>query len=295
MVVVAVAGRQVNRQPRSVRRRSRGRRAFRFWRLEGRRALRRAPRPALDRRQHLQGGRGQRPPRHGGRLRRHRPGPKRLPARGRDRPSGRRGSAAPRPRQGSANRRADQAAPGGPGPGGQGPAEDEGRAALDAALDRRPLPRLHAAGRRGGSQPATLRVGARAPAQAAPEHPHRRGRRDRPHRRPGRPQGRLRARHRLPAQAVRGRPATRRGGQGPGHGVPGGRPLDPRPARRADQGVRPGDHRRPQAAPPGDQLLPAHGAGARSPWRSCTRTASRCSSAWASRSRTARCSRAGSS
>ena len=48
----------------------------------------------------------------------------------------------------------------------------------------------------------------------------------------------------------------------PDDGVPGGRPLDPRPARRAEQGVRRGDHRRPQAAPPGDQLLPAHGAGA---------------------------------
>ncbi len=51
-------------------------------------------------------------------------------------------------------------------------------------------------------------------------------------------------------------------GEGAGAGLPGGRPLDPGPARRAHEGVRRRGDRRPQAAPPGDQLLPAHGAGA---------------------------------
>ena len=55
--------------------------------------------------------------------------------------------AAPRPwlRQRRADQRADQAGPGDPGPGRQGSAEDEGRAALDERLDRRPLPGLRAA------------------------------------------------------------------------------------------------------------------------------------------------------
>ena len=119
------------------------------------------PRSIVD---NIYKGSGQRPPRHGGRLRRHGldrngflhvdeivlPGGEAAPRRGRgkDRP----------------NRRADQAAPGGPGPGRQGPAEDEGRAALDAALDRRPLPRLHAAGRRGG---ASRRLSSRSASASA--------------------------------------------------------------------------------------------------------------------------------
>ena len=41
---------------------------------------------------------------------------------------------------------APQARPGDPGPGDQGPAEDEGPAPVDAALDRGALPRLRAAG-----------------------------------------------------------------------------------------------------------------------------------------------------
>ena len=88
------------------------------------------------------------------------------------------------------------------------------------------------------------------------------GGRDRPHRRPGGAQGGLRARPRLPAQAVRGDAAPGQGGEGAGDGLPGGRPLDPGAARRAHQGVRRRGDRRSQAAPPGDQLLPAHGAGA---------------------------------
>ena len=88
--------------------------------------------------------------------------------------------------------------------------------------------------------------------------------------------------------------ASRRGGQGAGAGLPGGRPLDPRPARRARQGVRRRDHRRRQAAPAGDELLPAHGAGAGRAGRALRGQASRCSRRWASRRRTDRCSRAAS-
>ena len=90
----------------------------------------------------------------------------------------------------------------------------------------------------------------------------RRRRRDRADRGPGRAQGRLRARPRLPAQAARGDGAPGRRGQGAGARLPGGGPVDPRPSRRARQGVRRRGDRRPQAAPPRDQLLPAHGAGA---------------------------------
>ena len=63
-------------------------------RLQGRRALPRAPRHPLDRRQHLQGARRQRPRRARGRVRRHRAGEERLPARRRDRAAGRRGARA---------------------------------------------------------------------------------------------------------------------------------------------------------------------------------------------------------
>ena len=60
----------------------------------------------------------------------------------------------------------------------------------------------------------------------------------------------------------RGARAARQGRRGAGAGLPGGRPLGARPARRAAQRVRGGDHRRPEAAPAGDELLPAHRAGA---------------------------------
>ena len=60
----------------------------------------------------------------------------------------------------------------------------------------------------------------------------RHGRRHRPHGRAGRREGGLRARPRLPAQAARGARAPLGGGEGAGPGLPGGRPLDPRPARR---------------------------------------------------------------
>ena len=75
------------------------------------------------------------------------------------------------------------------------------------------------------------------------------------------------------------------GGEGPGPGLPGGRPLDPRPSRRPAVRVRQGDHRRREAAPAGDELLPAHRAGARREGRDATRAPSRCSSARAPRRR----------
>ena len=49
-----------------------------------------------------------------------------------------------RRRQGQAHHRAAQARPGDPGPGGQGPAQDQGPAPVHAALDRRPLPGVRA-------------------------------------------------------------------------------------------------------------------------------------------------------
>ena len=81
-------------------------------------------------------------------LRRHRPRAEWLPPRRRDRPAGgvRRSRSEPRPRP--PDRRADQTRPGDHRPGRQGSAEDEGRAPVDAALDRGALPGLHAPGRR---------------------------------------------------------------------------------------------------------------------------------------------------
>ena len=60
--------------------------------------------------------------------------------------------------------------PGDPRPGGQGPAEDEGRAALDERLDRRPLPGLRAAGQRRRRQPPARRHRARPAAQDGRPH-----------------------------------------------------------------------------------------------------------------------------
>ena len=82
------------------------------------------------------------------------------------------GEQAPKRGRGSgrAHQRADQTRPGDPRPGGQGPAEDEGRAALDERLDRRPLPRLRAAGQRRRRQPPADRLRARPPAQDGRPH-----------------------------------------------------------------------------------------------------------------------------
>ncbi len=75
--------------------------------------------------------------------------------------AGRQGRPEARPRPRPQHRRADQARPGDRRPGRQGPPQDKGRAALDAALDRRPLPRLHAPGRR------HRRLQARCPTRSA--------------------------------------------------------------------------------------------------------------------------------
>ena len=151
---------------------------------------------------------------------------------------GRRAGAQARPRQRPAHRRADQARPGDPRPGRQGPAEDEGRAALDERLDRRPLPGLRAAGQRRRRQPPARRLRARPPAQDGRPHLQRPGRADRPHRRPRGEKIRLRARDRLPAQAQRGARAAHREDQGAGPGLPGGRPAGAGPARRLPQRLR---------------------------------------------------------
>ena len=166
------------------------------------------------------------------------------------------GKAAPaaRPRPRPQHRRADQARPGDRRPGRQGPAEDQGRPPLDAALDRRPLPRLHAAGRRGRRLQAPARQGAPARPQADRQGRPRQRRADRPHRGTGREGGGLQARDDLPAPAERGRRDPRREGRGRRDDLPGGRPLDPRRPRRAGRGVRGRDHRRHQAARPRHQV-----------------------------------------
>ena len=242
-----------------------------------RRALHRATRPALDRRQHLQGQGRQRPPRHGGRLRRHRPRAQRLPPRRRDRPARRRTGAEARPRQRSHDRRADQVRPGDHRPGRQGPAEVEGRAALDERLDRRPLPGLRAAGQRRRRQPAADRIRARPAAQDGRSHLQGAGRADRPHRRPRSEEIRLRARDRLPAQAQRGAGAARRADRGAGPRLPGGRPAGARPPRRLPEST---SKRRSSTRRSSSNGSPASSSAPRRSWStgsSSTRATSRCS------------------
>ena len=77
----------------------------------------------------------------------------------------------------------------------------------------------------------------------------------------------LRARAAVPLQAQRGAPEARRGDDRARHGLPGGRPLDPRRPRHLLRALREGDRRRPQAAPAADLVLHAHRAGARRPRR----------------------------
>ena len=159
-----------------------------------------------------------------------------------------------------------------PGPGDrraghQGPAQDQGRAALDGDHDRRPLHGLRPDGR-GRRRLAPARgQGARAPAQGGQAARPRRRRRDHPHRGPGRQARGLRARAAVPVQAQRGAPEARRGDDRARHGLPGGRPLDPRRARHLLRALREGDRRRPQAAPAADLVLRAHRARARRPRR----------------------------
>ena len=141
---------------------------------------------------------------------------------------------APRPRQGGRqeDHRPAQARPGGRRPGRQGPAEDQGRAAVDGAHHRRALHGLHADRRGRRRLQAPRRQGARAPAQGGQAastcdgggaiiRTAALGRQARG----------LRARAAVPVQAPRGPAEARRGGDGAGARLPGGGPLGPRRAR----------------------------------------------------------------
>ena len=181
-------------------------------------------------------------------------------------PDGKAGPEA-RPRPGPADRRADQARPGDRRPGRQGPAEDEGRAPVDAGLDRRPLPRLHAAGRRDRRQPPAPRRRAR----------RRCARASRRSTTPSKEKGGYIVRtaaqgakkedfereiaylHKL-HEVLERRSADV---EAPVADLPGGGPADPGAPRRARQRVRRRRDRRPEAVRAGHVVLPAHRAGAR--------------------------------
>ena len=74
------------------------------------------------------------------------------------------------------------------------------------------------------------------------------------------------------------------------HGLPGGRPLDPRRARHLLRALREGDRRRSQAAPAADLVLHAHRAGARRPRRAVGGGRRTCSSPSASTRSSRACS-----
>ena len=147
------------------------------------------------------------------------------------------------------------------------PLEDQGRAAVDGADDRRPLHGLRPDGRGRRRLAAAGRQGAHAAAQGDREARPRRRRRDHPHRGARRQARGLRARAAVPLQAQRGRRQARRGDQGAGPRLPGGRPLRARGARHLLRALRARGRRRPQAAPAPDVLLHAHGARAGRPRR----------------------------
>ena len=112
-----------------------------------------------------------------------------------------------------AHHRPAQARPGDRRAGRQGPAQDQGRAAVDGAHDRRPLHGLRPDGR-GRRRLAPARgQGARPPAQGGQAARPRRRRRDHPHRGPRRAAPGLRARAAVPVQAQRGAREARRGGR----------------------------------------------------------------------------------
>ena len=265
-------------------------------RLARRGALHRAPRLALDRREHLQGQGRQRPARPRGGLRGHRPREERLPAR-RRRGLPRRRGGPPRSRrpwqQGEAHHRAAQARPGDPRPGDQGPAQDQGPAPVDAALDRRPLPRVRAAGRGRRRIAPARRQGARPGAPRGRQGRPRRRRRDRAHRRAGRDARGLRARDQVPAQAARRAPEAR-GGDGRAGRWSSRRPTC-RCAWRATSS-RASSRRRSWTTASSTTGSSPSSTG---PRRSCssgsssTRTTSRCSSATTWRRRSSRCCGAG--
>ena len=237
-------------------------------RLPRRRALPRAPRQPLDRRQHLQGQGRQRPARAGGRVRRHRPRQERLPPRRRDRAAGRRDAAA-RPRQGGRqeDHRPAQARPGDRRPGRQGPAEDEGRPPVDGADHRRALHGLRADGRGRRRVQAPRRQGARPPAREAKGSTSPAAARSSAPRRTGatREDFERELQYLFKLNEVL---AQAGGGHGrPGDGVPGGRPLRPRRARHLLRRLRARARRRREAAPPPRLVLHPHRARARRPRR----------------------------
>ena len=153
------------------------------------------------------------------------------------------------------------------GPGRQGPAQDEGRAALDGARDPRPLHGLLAAGRGRRRLAQTARQGARPPAQGGRQTRPAGRRRDHPHGRLRRQTRGLRARAAVPLQAARGARQARRGDGRPRPRLPGGGPVGARRARHLLRALRARDRRRPAAAPAADLVLHAHRARARRPRR----------------------------
>ena len=212
----------LRRRRRAARRDPRGR--------PRRRGLPRAARAPLDRRQHLPRHGRQRPARDGGRVRRDRPREERLPLRRRDRRARARGQAA---RQ--EDHRPDRPRPADHGAGGQGPDEDEGRAADDRDLAPRPLPRLRPAGR-GARRLAPARRRRADPPEGDHQGARPEGGRDhRPHRRRGRVGRGRRARPRLPAAALEDDPDEGEEREGACARLPGGRAAAadrPRPLRR---------------------------------------------------------------
>ena len=217
----------------------------------------------FDRREHLQGQGGQRPPRHGGRVHRARPSQERLP------PRRRRRCCPAWTRSTRRKKKIDellQARAGGARPGRQEPDGHQGRPGDDGALDRRPVPGADARRRGRGRLQAPARRRARAAAQAGQAAGAGRRGRDRPHRRRGRDDGGPGARPALPAQDLGAdRRRAPRPAKGPAHGVPRGRPLAARHPRRAVAQRRGGDGRL-RAPVPADPRVRAHdAAGARRP------------------------------
>ena len=243
--------------------------------------LERQPSP-VHRGQRVQGHGDERPARHAGRVRRHRPQQGRLPLRrGLHRQSHRRRSRhAGRGRRGRRSRRrgrrrrgaqarGDRAhrgdaepGPGSPGPGLQGVAGHQGRPRHVVHLDSRPLRRLHAAGasrRRLAPHPGRARAGPPAGGAAQSEAAARRL--HLADQRRGQGRGGVRPRRRVPVPPVVADPGALRDGQvprraarGDGPDVPGrarsllargGRVRGGRPRRlRQVRGLRPGAGRR---------------------------------------------------
>ena len=166
-------------------------------------------------------------------------------------PGQRAGPPRARQRREPANHRPALAGAGDRRPGRQGPAQDQGRAALDGAHDRGPLHGLRA-DRRGRRRVAPARgQGARPPAQGGQAARPRRRRRHHPHRGPRRQPGGLRARAAVPVQAQRGARAARARVRRARARLPGGRPLRARGARHLLRALRARGGRRPAGSTTG--------------------------------------------